>query len=161
MSHNVQIYHRVNNISDFMLRADIVFSSAGRKMYEICSVGTPCICICQNGREQTHAFGSPKNGFINMGLAEFLSNEDITNQFKILWQDFELRQTMNAMMKELRPIFSEPLVFGKKNTYRVITKEQAELVIKACYSYIAAVNDMLASLSEELSMRKREETNSE
>ena len=101
MSHNVQIYHRVNNISDFMLRADIVFSSAGRKMYEICSVGTPCICICQNGREQTHAFGSPKNGFINMGLAEFLSNEDITNQFKILWQDFELRQTMNAMMKSI------------------------------------------------------------
>ena len=71
------------------------------------------------------------------------------------------KETMNAMMKELRPIFSEPLVFGKKNTYRVITKEQAELVIKACYSYIAAVNDMLASLSEELSMRKREETNSE
>ncbi len=101
MSHNVQIYHRVNNISDFMLRADIVFSSAGRKMYEICSVGTPCICICQNGREQTHAFGSPKNGFINMGLAEFLSNEDITNQFKVLWQDFELRQTMNAMMKSI------------------------------------------------------------
>lgn len=101
MSHNVQIYHRVNNISDFMLRADIVFSSAGRNMYEICSVGTPCICICQNGREQTHAFGSPKNGFINMGLAEFLSNEDITNQFKILWQDFELRQTMNAMMKSI------------------------------------------------------------
>lgn len=71
------------------------------------------------------------------------------------------KDNMNAMMKELEPIFSEPLVFGKKNTYRVITKEQAELVIKACYSYIAAVNDMLTSLSEELSMRKREEKDGE
>ena len=117
MSHNVQIYHRVNNISDFMLRADIVFSSAGRKMYEICSVGTPCICICQNGREQTHAFGSPKNGFINMGLAEFLSNEDITNQFKILWQDFELRQTMNAMMKNI------DLEHGFENIWSVVEQK--------------------------------------
>lgn len=117
MSHNVQIYHRVNNISDFMLRADIVFSSAGRKMYEICSVGTPCICICQNGREQTHAFGSPKNGFINMGLAEFLSNEDITNQFKILWQDFELRQTMNAMMKSI------DLKHGFENIWSVVEQK--------------------------------------
>ncbi len=117
MSHNVQIYHRVNNISDFMLRADIVFSSAGRKMYEICSVGTPCICICQNGREQTHSFGSPKNGFINMGLAEFLSNEDITNQFKILWQDFELRQTMNAMMKSI------DLKHGFENIWSVVEQK--------------------------------------
>lgn len=117
MSHNVQIYHRVNNISDFMLRADIVFSSAGRNMYEICSVGTPCICICQNGREQTHAFGSPKNGFINMGLAEFLSNEDITNQFKILWQDFELRQTMNAMMKSI------DLKHGFENIWSVVEQK--------------------------------------
>lgn len=117
MSHNVQIYHRVNNISDFMLRADIVFSSAGRKMYEICSVGTPCICICQNGREQTHAFGSPKNGFINMGLAEFLSNEDITNQFKSLWQDFELRQTMNAMMKSI------DLKHGFENIWSVVEQK--------------------------------------
>ncbi len=117
MSHNVQIYHRVNNISDFMLRADIVFSSAGRKMYEICSVGTPCICICKNGREQTHAFGSPKNGFINMGLAEFLSNEDITNQFKVLCQDFELRQTMNAMMKSI------DLKHGFENIWSVVEQK--------------------------------------
>ena len=117
MHHNVQIYHRVGNISDFMLKADIVFSSAGRKMYEICSVGTPCICICQNGREQRHSFGSPKNGFINMGLAETLSNEDITNQFKIVWQDFELRQTMSAMMKSI------DLKHGFENIWSVVEQK--------------------------------------
>lgn len=100
-NNNVQIYTNVKNIADFMLKADIIFTSAGRTMYEICSVGTPCICLCQNGREQTHSFGSPKHGFINMGLGENVSNEEITNQFKILWQDYELRQKMSNLMKNI------------------------------------------------------------
>ena len=100
-TNNVQIYTNVKNISDFMLRADIVFTSAGRTMYEICSVGTPCICLCQNGREQTHSFGSHIHGFINMGLGETLSNEEITNQFEIVWKDYELRQNMSNLMKNV------------------------------------------------------------
>ena len=98
---NVQIYNNVKNISDLMLKADLVFSSAGRKMYEVCSVGTPCICICQDEREQTHDFGSNEHGFINMGLAETISDEEITNQFKIVWQDFNLRQNMSNLMKSI------------------------------------------------------------
>ena len=117
MKNNIQIYHRVKNISDFMLRADIVFSSAGRKMYEICSVGTPCICICQNGREQTHEFGSSENGFINMGLAETLSNEDIKRQFDLLWQDFELRQKMSNIMKSI------DLKHGFENIWSVVEQK--------------------------------------
>jgi CMP-N-acetylneuraminic acid synthetase len=117
MKNNIQIYHRVKNISDFMLRADIVFSSAGRKMYEICSVGTPCICICQNGREQTHEFGSSENGFINMGLAETLSNEDIKRQFNLLWQDFELRQKMSNVMKSI------DLKHGFENIWSVVEQK--------------------------------------
>lgn len=100
-NNNIQIYTNVKNISDFMLKADIIFTSAGRTMYEICSVGTPCICLCQNGREQTHSFGSTEHGFINMGLGETVSNEEITNQFIILWQDYELRQNMSNLMKNV------------------------------------------------------------
>ena len=117
MKNNIQIYHRVKNISDFMLRADIVFSSAGRKMYEICSVGTPCICICQNAGEQTHEFGSSENGFINMGLAETLSNEDIKRQFDLLWQDFELRQKMSNIMKSI------DLKHGFENIWSVVEQK--------------------------------------
>ena len=101
LNNNIQIYTDVKNISDFMLKADIIFTSAGRTMYEVCSVGTPCICICQNGREQTHSFGSPKYGFINMGLGETLSLDEITSQFKIVWEDYELRQNMSNLMKNV------------------------------------------------------------
>ena len=100
-SNNVQIYSNITNVGDFMLRADVVITSAGRTMYEVCCIGTPCICICQNGREQTHAFGSHNNGFINMGLADTLSGDDISNQFKVVWQDFELRQNMSNLMKKI------------------------------------------------------------
>ncbi|WP_296861754.1 cytidylyltransferase domain-containing protein [uncultured Methanobrevibacter sp.] len=117
-NNNVQIYrNRVENISAFMLRADIIFSSASRKMYEICSVGTPCICICQNGREQTHDFASSENGFINMGLVDTISNENITNQFKIVWQDFELRQNMSNLMKNV------DLKHGFENIWSVVEQK--------------------------------------
>lgn len=116
-NNNIQIFKNVRNISEFMLRADLVFSSAGRKMYEICSVGTPCICLCQNGREQTHDFGSHKHGFINMGLAETVSDEDITNQFKIVWQDFDLRQNMSLLMKSI------DLKHGFENIWSVVEQK--------------------------------------
>ncbi|MBR0057780.1 MAG: UDP-2,4-diacetamido-2,4,6-trideoxy-beta-L-altropyranose hydrolase [Methanobrevibacter sp.] len=114
---NVQVYRNVRNISEFMLKADLIFSSAGRKMYEICSVGTPCICLCQNGREQTHDFGSHKHGFLNMGLAETVSDEDITNQFKIVWQDFDLRQNMSLLMKSI------DLKHGFENIWSVVEQK--------------------------------------
>ena len=114
---NVQVYRNVRNISEFMLKADLIFSSAGRKMYEICSVGTPCICLCQNGREQTHDFGSHKHGFLNMGLAETVSDEDITNQFKIVWQDFDVRQNMSLLMKSI------DLKHGFENIWSVVEQK--------------------------------------
>ncbi len=117
LANNVQIYSNVNNVGDFMLKADVVITSAGRTMYEVCCIGTPCICICQNGREQTHAFGSHNNGFINMGLAETLSDEDISNQFKIVWQDFELRQNMSNLMKNI------DLKHGYENIHSVVEEK--------------------------------------
>lgn len=98
---NVQIYKNVRNMSEFMFLADIVFTSAGRTMYEICSLGVPCICLCQNERELTHVFGNYKNGFINMGLGHELSQDDIIEQFNIVANDFELREAMNKRMLQI------------------------------------------------------------
>ena len=95
---NVQIYSDLNKISEFIFKSDIVISSAGKIIYDICSIGVPCICICQNGREQTHRFAAPKNGFINLGLGETVSNNEIASQFEALWKDYELRQNMNNLM---------------------------------------------------------------
>ena len=52
-----------------------------------------------------------------MGLAETLSNEDIKNQFKIVWQDFELRQNMSTIMKSI------DLKHGFENIWSVIEQK--------------------------------------
>ena len=62
----IQIYRDVSNISEFMYNADIIFTSAGRVMYEVCSMGVPTICLCQNERELTHKFVNENNGFIEI-----------------------------------------------------------------------------------------------
>lgn len=45
-------------------------------MYQVCSLGVPCIVICKDEREE-RTFGSPEHGFVNMGMGSYLSQEDI------------------------------------------------------------------------------------
>ena len=52
-----------------------------------------------------------------MGLAETLSDEDISNQFKIVWQDFELRQNMSNLMKNI------DLKHGYENIHSVVEEK--------------------------------------
>ena len=78
---DVQILENVSNISDYMYESDLVFTSAGRTVYEIASLGTPAIVLAQNERELTHFFAYEKYGFINLGLGSEVSSEQILKQF--------------------------------------------------------------------------------
>ena len=49
-----------------------------------------------------------------MGLGETLSDEEIINQFKIVWQDFELRQNMSNLMLNI------DLKHGFENIWSVV-----------------------------------------
>lgn len=95
---NIEIFRSVKNIADYMLNADIIFSSAGRTMYEIAMVGTPSIIIAQNYREMTHLFGHNYNGFVNLGIHLENDEDKILNTFERLIIDFELRERMNKRM---------------------------------------------------------------
>lgn len=95
---NVQFYTTVESISDFMISADVAFTSGGRIMYQLCSLGIPSIVVCKDERETKALFGSFEDGFINMGQGSYLSSEDIANQFVQVVENFELRQEMNQKM---------------------------------------------------------------
>ena len=97
-NHSIQVYTNVSNISEFMFKADIVFTSPGRTMYEVCSLGVPTICLCQNEREQSHVFCSSGNGFINMGLGSNVDETEIRDQFIELVNDYNRRIEMNEKM---------------------------------------------------------------
>ena len=113
----IQIYRNVSNISEFMFKADIIFTSAGRTMYEICSLGVPTICLCQNERELSHVFGSSQNGFINMGLGVNVSRQKIIDELINLVNDYDLRVEMN------RKMLSVDLKDGFENIWSIIHEE--------------------------------------
>ena len=114
---SIQVYTNVSNISEFMFKADIIFTSAGRTMYEICSLGVPTICLCQNERELTHVFGTNANGFINMGLGINVDDSEIMNQFIELVNDYDKRIDMNEKM------LSIDLKNGFENIWAIIKEE--------------------------------------
>ncbi|MBR4447864.1 cytidylyltransferase domain-containing protein [Methanobrevibacter sp.] len=120
----IQIYKNVLNISEYMFKADIIFTSAGRTMYEICSLGVPTICLCQNDREVTHVFANESNGIINMGLGIAVEKQDIINEFVNLVQDYDLRIEMNKRM------LSVDLKDGFDNIWSIIREEYRKFTLK-------------------------------
>lgn len=123
----IQIYQNVSNISEFMFKADIIFTSAGRTMYEICSLGVPAICLCQNERELTHVFANSSNGFINMGLGEDVERQDIIEEFINLVNNYDLRVEMNQKMMGV------DLKDGFENIWSVIREEYRKFDLKRKY----------------------------
>ena len=114
---SIQIYQNVSNISEFMFKADIIFSSASKRMYDICSLGVPTICLCQNERELSHVFANESNGFINMGLGVDVEMQQLIDQFVNLVNDYDLRVAMNKKM------LSIDLKNGFENMEAVIRQE--------------------------------------
>ena len=113
----IEIYENVKNMSEHMHSADLIFTSAGRTMYEIASLGVPCICLCQNERELSHIFGNAEHGFINLGLGSEVSKEEIRETFENAIEDYQLRCEMNRRMGEV------DLKHGFDNIKRLIRNE--------------------------------------
>ncbi len=97
----IQIYQNVSDVSEFMFKADIIITSASKIMYDACSLAVPTICVCQNDLEKTHVFANASNGFINMGMGEQLTKQEIVDQFVALANNPELRIEMNNKMRRI------------------------------------------------------------
>lgn len=112
----IEIFKNIKNISDFFLSSDLIFTSAGRTVYEIACIGTPTIILAQNNRELTHLFGNYKNGFINMGLGKEVTNDQILVQFNLLVNNKRERLKLSKRM------LSFDLKSGKRRTIALIKK---------------------------------------
>ncbi|WP_226536058.1 cytidylyltransferase domain-containing protein [Fictibacillus halophilus] len=98
VNREIMVYNKVKNMAEHMYKADLIFSSAGRTMYEIAMIGTPAIIISQNSREMTHLFGHNYNGFVNLGLHSDLTEKKVEDQFVKLIENVEIRKLMNKRM---------------------------------------------------------------
>ena len=121
---SIQIYKNVLNISEFMFKADIIFTSSGRTMYEVCSLGVPTICLCQNERELTHVFANSRNGFINLGLGADVGRQEIIDEFINLVNNYDLRREMNEKM------LATDLKDGFENVWSIVREEYRKFVLE-------------------------------
>ncbi|WP_231493717.1 PseG/SpsG family protein [Methanobrevibacter arboriphilus] len=126
---NVEIFENVKNISEYMYKADLIFTSAGRTMYEIASIGVPCICLCQNNRELTHTFANAKNGFINLGLGKDIDEEEIIDTMENLINNTNIRIEMNKRMLNI------DLKHGFENIMDIVKNKYKKHIDIVSYSY--------------------------
>ncbi len=112
---DVSVLRNIGNISEHMLAADLIFTSAGRTVYEVASLGVPTIVLAQNEREMTHFFASKAYGFLHLGLGYLLSKESILEHFKELVEGYESRIYMQELMQ------SVDLKSGRKRVKEMIT----------------------------------------
>ena len=78
--------------------ADIVITSNGRTIYEVTSIGTPCISIAQNEREARHLFVHNSKSIKYLGMGYTISENNIASAMKELIENFELRREMNKKL---------------------------------------------------------------
>ncbi|RBQ23129.1 3-deoxy-manno-octulosonate cytidylyltransferase [Candidatus Methanobinarius endosymbioticus] len=117
---NIKIFENVKNISSYMYKSDLIFTSAGRTMYEIASIGVPCVCLCQNQRELRHTFGNAENGFLNLGLGKDIEEEELIKIIEKLIDNTILRRDMNKRMLNI------DLKHGFENMMKVVKKKFKE-----------------------------------
>lgn len=92
------ILNDVKRVSDYMKNADMAFTSQGRTVFELASLGIPSIVLAQNEREQLHTFAQMQNGFLNLGLGKNISIETIESTFKWLVEADQIRYEMRELM---------------------------------------------------------------
>jgi len=94
----IEVFKNVMNISDYMKDADLIFTSAGRTVYEVASLHVPAVVLAQNERELTHFFANTEHGFINMGLGSNVEIEQIKEAYLSLVENYEQRRYMSSLM---------------------------------------------------------------
>lgn len=91
----IDIKENVQMMAKEIHGADIVITSNGRTIYEIASIGTPCISIAQNEREARHLFVHGSRCIKYLGMAYVVSENDITSALMELLDNYELRKEMS------------------------------------------------------------------
>jgi CMP-N-acetylneuraminic acid synthetase/spore coat polysaccharide biosynthesis predicted glycosyltransferase SpsG len=95
---NIFIHENVLKVTDYMKLADVAVTSQGRTVFEIASMGVPAVVLSQNKREMEHTFATMKNGFLNLGMGNYVTDDAIVNTLKWLIETPSIRKNMHDLM---------------------------------------------------------------
>lgn len=113
-SPSLNIVVNTPQVSEYMYKADLAITSAGRTVLEMASLAVPMIVISQNTREMTHSFASSENGVINLGIWRDVSDDDIVRTVERVIEDAALRDDMVTRLRKVS--FRD----GKKTVIKLI-----------------------------------------
>lgn len=88
----------VFSLAKYIHSADLVLTSNGRTVYEICCIGTPCIALCQNELEMRHSFGIISGALLNFGLGTSVSSNKLDKELGNIIKNYSLRKRLNKKM---------------------------------------------------------------
>lgn len=112
----IRLVKSTSRMSDYMTAADLMFTSAGRTVFEAACCGVPTVVLAQNQRELTHYFAHPERGFVNLGLGKDVTRDEIAGIFAELCGDFRRRQEMQRVM------LSHDVRSGRKRVMEIINR---------------------------------------
>jgi CMP-N-acetylneuraminic acid synthetase/spore coat polysaccharide biosynthesis predicted glycosyltransferase SpsG len=95
---SIELKENVSMMAKYMANADLVITSNGRTLYEVASLGIPCISISQNEREMRHMFSQICKGIMNLGIAFNVSEDAIASALSRVIEDYHLRKEMGKNM---------------------------------------------------------------
>lgn len=88
----VELANGTKRISEYMARADLAFSSAGRTVFELAAMRTPALILASHAREQQHTFASEANGMFHLGQHDLVTDSEILDRFREVLDSEEIRR---------------------------------------------------------------------
>jgi len=113
----ISVKKNIKTMAKEISKADIVITSNGRTIYEIASLGIPCISIAQNERESKHLFVHYSKAVEYLGMAYNINEGKIALAIQSLIKDFALRKIMH------KKLLSFELQEGTERVVRLILNE--------------------------------------
>lgn len=113
----IYVKQDVKRVSAVFEKADLAFTSQGRTVYELATMGIPAIVLAQNEREMKHSFAQMHNGFLNLGLGANVEDETLESTFRWIVDTPQIRQEMRSLM------LKHDLKKGVERVIRLILEE--------------------------------------
>lgn len=100
---NIHFYKGVNNIEDYMMKADMAVSAGGTTLYELCACGTPTVSYSFADNQLDNVKRFQKDNLINYAGDVRYDNaiENIVNFLDSYIKDMSLRMQQSQRMQAL------------------------------------------------------------
>lgn len=92
--YDLEILTDVTHMPSVISRADVAFTSAGRTVIELASLGVPAICMAQNAKELTHTHATRASGVDMLGLGSEVSDAALDEAAALMIGDREHRRAL-------------------------------------------------------------------